>query len=101
MFRIFKRAKLCESAVAMGPFKQQAESGSEWIQLRHQSWAALIRLVYESDPLLCPKCRTQMKIATSVPNLGSVICSPRPDNGRAGERKSIFYPLAENGDINI
>lgn len=40
------------------------ESETEWVQLRRKSWAALIRLVYEADPLLCPKCGTQMKIVS-------------------------------------
>ena len=33
---------------------------------------ALIRLIYESDPLLCPKCRTQMKIVSVIKD-GEVI----------------------------
>ena len=40
--------------------------------LRRKSWAALIRLVYESDPLLCPKCGTQMKIVSVIKD-GAVI----------------------------
>jgi hypothetical protein len=30
------------------------------------AWAALIRLVYEVDPLLCPKCGAQMKIISFI-----------------------------------
>ena len=36
------------------------------------SWAALIRLVYQADPLLCPKCRTQMNIVSVIKD-GAVI----------------------------
>ena len=36
------------------------------------SWAALIKLIYESDPLLCPKCHTQMKILSVIKD-GAVI----------------------------
>jgi hypothetical protein len=52
--------------------KQIADSETEWIELRRKSWAALIRLVYEADPLLCPKCRTQMKIVSVIKD-GAVI----------------------------
>ena len=65
-----KRAKLDGPSVAT--IHQHNESETEWIKLRRKSWAALIRLIYESDPLLCPKCRTQMKIVSVIKD-GSVI----------------------------
>jgi hypothetical protein len=56
-----KRAKLGDSAGATRRRKQEGESESEWIQLRRKSWTALIRLVYETDPLVLesPLMRTQ------------------------------------------
>ena len=45
---------------------------SEWLKERKNSWAALIKLIYESDPMLCPNCHTQMKII-SVIKEGAVI----------------------------
>jgi hypothetical protein len=40
--------------------------------LRRKSWAALIRLIYESNPMLCPKSATQMKIVSVIKD-GAVI----------------------------
>jgi len=40
---------------------RKEDSESDWIKERKASWAALIKLIYETDPLLCPKCHTQMK----------------------------------------
>jgi hypothetical protein len=56
-----KRAKLGDSAGATRRRKQEGESESEWIQLRRKAWTALIRLVYEADPLVLesPLMRTQ------------------------------------------
>ena len=48
------------------------DSESHWIKERKSSWAALIKLIYESDPLLCPKCHIQMKIISVIKH-GSVI----------------------------
>ena len=31
-----------------------------------QSWARLIQKVYEVDPLICPKCRSKMKIIAVI-----------------------------------
>lgn len=35
-------------------------------------WAALIKQVYETDPLSCPKCRSEMKI------IAFIACLPKP-----------------------
>jgi len=68
-----KRAKSSASAIASLPHSAPAvESETEWTKLRRKSWAALIRLIYEADPLLCPKCRTQMKIVSVIKD-GAVI----------------------------
>ena len=31
-----------------------------------QNWARLIQKVYEIDPLICPKCRKEMKIISII-----------------------------------
>jgi len=68
-----KKAKSVASAVASLPhFAGAEESETEWVKLRRKSWAALIRIVYESDPLLCPECGTQMKIVSVIKD-GAVI----------------------------
>ncbi|MCI0603703.1 transposase [bacterium] len=61
-----RRAKLGDSSVARTHCNKEAQSETEWTKLRRKSWAALIRLVYEADPLLCPKCRNQMKIVSVI-----------------------------------
>ena len=51
---------------------RKEDSESDWIKERKKSWAALIKLIYEADPLLCPKCHTQMKIISVIKD-GAVI----------------------------
>jgi len=68
-----KKAKSAPSAIASLPHSAAAtEPETDWIKLRRKSWAALIRLVYEADPLLCPKCHNQMKIISVIKD-GTVI----------------------------
>ena len=42
------------------------DSESEWLKKRKSTWAALIKLIYESDALLCPSCHIQMKIISVI-----------------------------------
>jgi hypothetical protein len=65
-----KKAKAAASALPH--FAKEEESETQWVQLRRKSWAALIRLVYESDPLLCPKCGTQMKIVSVMKDVAVI-----------------------------
>jgi hypothetical protein len=48
------------------------DSEGEWLKERKSIWAAFIKLIYESDPLLCPKCHTQMKVISLIKD-GTVI----------------------------
>ncbi len=32
------------------------------------NWARLIRKVYETDPLLCPRCQKKMRLAAAIEN---------------------------------
>ena len=42
------------------------EPESDWVKDRRKSWAALIKLIYEVDPLLCPKCKQPMTIIAFI-----------------------------------
>lgn len=48
------------------PTPRANDSQTEWITRRKANWAALIKLIYESDPLLCPKCCTPMRIISLI-----------------------------------
>ena len=48
------------------------QPGNEWLGQSRRNWAALIRLVYEVDPLLCPNCHSKMKIVSVIKD-GKVI----------------------------
>ena len=59
-----RRARLTDHTTQDDAAKEDSES--EWLKDRKSTWAALIKLIYESDPLLCPKCGTQMKIVAVI-----------------------------------
>ena len=42
--------------------EQHTTTGSKTSKASRANWARLIRKVFEVDPLLCPKCRSEMKI---------------------------------------
>ena len=59
-----RRGKPSDQATeAHGP---KEDSESEWLKKRKSSWAALIKLIYESDPLFCPNCHIQMKVISVI-----------------------------------
>src|SRR3990172_2041074 len=43
-------------------FEAKEDSESEWLKEHKSTWAALIKLIYESDALPCPNCHIQMKV---------------------------------------
>ena len=59
-----KLAKRAISAEATAVSSCQPEN--EWVVQRRRNWAALIRLVYEVDPLLCPNCHSRMDIVSVI-----------------------------------
>ena len=63
-------------ALACGP--TPAESGSPTAR-RRSSWARLLKKVFEVDPLLCPRCRVEMKVVAwiTVPEAIDTILSHR------------------------
>jgi Transposase zinc-binding domain/Putative transposase len=60
-----KTAKRSAAQTAPAPASHK-DSEPVWLKSRRKSWAALIQLVYESDPLLCPRCRRQMQIVSFI-----------------------------------
>ncbi len=53
-----------EAPVAMGDGKSASDGA--FIKKRKMSWAALIRKVYEVDPLRCPECGGEMKVISFI-----------------------------------
>jgi hypothetical protein len=47
-------------------------SESQWSMQRKATWAALIKLIYEVDPLLCSNCHSKMNIVSVIKD-GKVI----------------------------
>ena len=51
-----------------------AAAGPPTAREARKGWAALIKQVYEADPLCCPKCGAEMKIIAFIqPDQGAVI----------------------------
>jgi Putative transposase len=57
-----QRAHRPSSAAATNASPAQPPTARE----ARKGWAALIKQVYESDPLSCPKCGSQMKIIAFI-----------------------------------
>jgi hypothetical protein len=54
--------------------QSEEEATSPTARQARKGWAALIRQVYESDPLCCPKCGSEMKIIAFIePHQSEVI----------------------------
>ncbi len=67
------RGKLRKRAIsAHATAVSSSQQESEWVVQRRRNWAALIRLVYETDPLLCPNCHSRMDIVSVIKD-GKVI----------------------------
>jgi hypothetical protein len=72
VYRGKKRKALQMQAASSAPATAPAlsdqveEPESPWIKERRKSWAALIKLIYEADPLLCPKCRQPMLVIAFI-----------------------------------
>ncbi|MGQ9853611.1 MAG: hypothetical protein ACUVTG_09445 [Candidatus Oleimicrobiaceae bacterium] len=45
---------------------REGEGASRFREKRRMSWAALIRKVYEVDPLRCPECGGEMKVVSFI-----------------------------------
>ena len=45
---------------------EEAEYGSETVKQGNQTWARLIQKVYEVAPLICPKCKSDMKVIAII-----------------------------------
>lgn len=49
------------------------ETDSDFAKKRRMTWAALIKSVYEVDPLECPTCGGQMKIISFIEKFQPII----------------------------
>ena len=47
-------------------------SEEEWKPIPSQGWAAMIRKVYEVDPMVCPQCGGQMKVVAFITDYDAV-----------------------------
>jgi hypothetical protein len=57
-----KKAEAAQQAEAPGP----SESSSAPARRCSQTWAMLIKRVYEIDPMICPKCGQSMTIISFI-----------------------------------
>ncbi len=60
-------------------------------------WAALIKQVYETDPLLCPKCGGQMKIISFIERHQSEVIPLRQGYGGTGRKDSQTLRIGGGG----
>ena len=70
------RRKAAEAAAAAAQSAASASEAAEQAPARRcsQTWAMLIKRVYEVDPLACPRCGGQMKVVAFIePPQGAVI----------------------------
>jgi hypothetical protein len=45
---------------------EEVELDHEIIKTGNQTWARLIQKIYEVDPLICPKCGSEMKVLAVI-----------------------------------
>ncbi len=64
--------------------------------LRRQSWARLLRKVFEVDPLLCPRCRVEMEVVACItdPAVIDAILRHRRENGLVSPFEARAPPAA-------
>ncbi|MCJ7563711.1 MAG: hypothetical protein MUP52_03870 [Candidatus Aminicenantes bacterium] len=49
-------------------------SEEEWKPVPSKGWAAMIRKVYEVDPMVCPKCGSTIKVIAFITDFQAVDC---------------------------
>jgi len=81
------RAALAQSPTAMPAAPDPPQASRQLAALRRR-WASLIRRVYEVDPLLCPRCRSLMRVVSFITQPGLIRCildhlAHRAEEGRA------------------
>jgi hypothetical protein len=59
-------ARAARTAVSTNPASTVTEALSEYAQRAKAAWARLIRKVYESDPIECPKCKGPMRVIALI-----------------------------------
>ena len=65
---VFEQAPRAKSQTAAGggPGDPAAPVRSPTAREARKGWAALLKQVYEADPLCCPKCGSEMKIIAFI-----------------------------------
>src|SRR3989337_1765585 len=59
-------ATLASRVISTNAARTVTEALSEYAQRANAAWARLIRKVYESDPLECPKCKGPMRVIALI-----------------------------------
>ncbi len=59
------RAALAQAPTAMPAAPIRLQASPQLAALRRR-WASLIRRVYNVDPLLCPRCRSLMRVVSFI-----------------------------------
>ena len=49
-----------------GPVSRAARAETRDARALRRSWAQLIKRIYEVDPLVCPSCRSEMKVIAFI-----------------------------------
>ena len=60
------KAKLAATGKSTEPAVDSEEEDTPFLNLCRSRWAALIKKVYEIDPLVCPKCGGRMRIISFI-----------------------------------
>ena len=64
--------------------------------LRRQAWARMIRKVFEVDPLVCPRCGTEMEVVAWItqPSVVDAILRHRREHGLVSPFEARAPPAA-------
>ena len=67
-----ERVKALEAQATATQPSADLETASEFATRAKATWARLLRKVYEADPLLCPKCKGEMRVIALIDDLAVV-----------------------------
>ncbi len=63
----WRESHLTEASAAEDPGFEPLDDGEEvTVDARKRAWARLLAKVYEIDPLVCPKCGSEMKVIAVI-----------------------------------
>jgi hypothetical protein len=61
-----KRVAAGTGQAAAGDGKGQESEGADFERPTRKQWAALVKQIFEADPLICPRCKGKMKIVAVI-----------------------------------